>query len=186
MHGENVMSEPKRTRLVFLGFADDTAAENALELVEDAIKDREIVVEDWALLQKAADGKVTVRKNKNADPNAARGGVFGGAAGALLAVLSGPIGVGAVAAGAAIGAVTAAHKDSGIKDEEIKEVAKFMADGRTGLMLAVPLDQADKYDTFAARFENQATKPDRQYQVDIVPGRDFERALSEYRAHEED
>jgi uncharacterized membrane protein len=180
------MGDPKRTRLVFLGFADEAAAEHTLELVQDAITDKEIVVEDWALVRKSSDGEVSVKSNKKADPGAARGGMMGGTAGALLAVLSGPIGVGAVVAGAAVGAVTAAAKDSGLKDDEIREVSKLMADGRTGIMLAIPLTAADRYDTFSARFENLGSRPDRTYQVDIVPGRDFERAIKEYQLHEED
>jgi uncharacterized membrane protein len=180
------MGEPKRTRLVFLGFADQAAAEHVLELVEDAVKDREIVVEDWALVRKAPGGEVTVRSNKRADPGAARGSVMGGTAGAVLAALSGPIGVGAVVAGAAVGAVTAAGKDSGLKDDEIREVSKFMADGRTGLMIAIPLAEADRFATFNERMSHLGSQPDRQYQVDIVPGRTFGRAIHEYRIHEED
>jgi uncharacterized membrane protein len=180
------MGEPKRTRLVFLGFADEAAAEQTLELVQDAITDKEIVVEDWALVRKSPDGEVSVKSNKKVDPGPARGGLMGGTAGALLAVLSGPIGVGAVVGGAAVGAVVAAAKDSGIKDDEIREISKLMADGRTGIMLAIPLTAADKYDKFAARFEHLGSRPDRTHQIDIVPGRDFERAVDEYRKHEED
>jgi uncharacterized membrane protein len=182
---EFMMGEPKRTRLVFLGFGDEGGAEAVLANVRSGVSAKDIVVEDWALIHKASGGKVTVRTDKSTDPGAVRGGLAGGGMGALFAVLSGPIGAGAVVGGAAIGAVTAAIKDSGFKNQDIEEVSKLMADDRTGLMIAVPLSEADRFDEFANSHRVYAI-PDRRYQVDIVPGRTFERALEEYRLHEED
>jgi uncharacterized membrane protein len=178
------MSEPKRTRLVVLGFADEGVARNVLHVIEAAIKAKEITVEDWALVHKAPGGKVTVTKDKSVDPGGARGALFGGGAGAVLAALSGPIGVGAVAVGGAIGAVTAAVKDSGFKNDDIKELSTLMADGRTGIVVGVPFEAVDAWDAFVASHEELAAS-DRQHQVDIVPGRTFERAMDEYRQHEE-
>jgi uncharacterized membrane protein len=178
------MSEPKRTRLVFLGFAVEEVAGTVLGVIESGIQSKAITVDDWALVHKAPGGKLTIRTDKSRDPGAARGALFGGGAGYLLAALAGPIGAGAVAAGAAIGAVTAAVKDSGLKNDDIVEVSKFMADGRTGIMVAMPLEAADQWDQFVdTNVEFQAA--DRRHQVDIVPGRDFEQALDEYRRKEE-
>ena len=119
-------------------------------MIKSGIKDKAITVEDWAMVHKAPGGELTITKDKATDPGAARGGLVGGGAGAVLAVLSGPIGVGAVAVGAAIGAVTAAVKDSGFKDHDIKEISKQMADGRTGIMVGVPLEAVDQWDAFVA------------------------------------
>lgn len=177
------MSEPKRTRLYFFGFAEEMVARNVLEVIKDGISSKAITVEDWALVHKAPGGKLTITNDKSKDPGGARGALFGGGVGIVLAAISGPIGLGAVAAGAAIGGVTAAIKDSGFKNDDIEDVAKFMADGRTGIMLATPLDQADAFDAFVAEHEAFESS-DRKHQVDIVPGRDFERALDEYRATE--
>ena len=178
------MSEPKRTRLVFLGFAEQMVASSVLELIKDGIAKKEIVVDDWAMVHKAPGGKLTVTSDKSKDPGAVRGGVFGGGVGMILAAISGPVGMGAVAAGAAVGAVTAAIKDSGFKSDDISEVSKLMADGRTGIMVGFPLDQASKWDEFVAgNVEFEA--PDKRYTVDIVPGRTFEDALEQYRQHEE-
>ena len=178
------MSEPKRTRLVFLGFAVEDVANTVLGVIESGIRAKAITVEDWALVHKAQGGKLTIKTDKKRDPGAARGALFGGGAGYLLAALSGPIGAGAVVAGAAIGAVTSAVKDSGLKNDDILEVSKFMEDGRTGIMVAVPLAAAEQWDTFVSNtVEFEAA--DRRHQVDIVPGRDFEQALEEYRRTEE-
>ena len=178
------MSEPKRTRLVFLGFAVEEIANTVLGVIEGGIRAKTITVDDWALVHKAPGGKLTIKTDKSKDPGGARGALFGGGAGYLLAALSGPIGAGAVAAGAAIGAVTAAVRDSGLKNDDIVEVSKFMADGRTGIMLAIPLDAVEQWDQFVDTNVEFAAS-DRQHQVDIVPGRDFERALEEYRQAEE-
>jgi uncharacterized membrane protein len=179
------MSEPKRTRVAFLGFAEEMVATNVLELIKGGIAAKEIVVEDWAMVHKAVGGKLTVTTDKSKDPGAVRGGLFGGGAGMILAAISGPIGAGAVVAGAAIGAVGAAMKDSGFKDHDIKEVSTLMADGRTGIMVGIPLDDAPAWDEFVANHvEFEAS--DNRHQVDIVPGNTFEDALEHYRQHEED
>ena len=173
------MAEPKRTRLYFFGFAEEMVARTVLEVIKNGIASKEIVVDDWALVHKAPGGKLTITNDKSKDPGAARGGLFGGAAGLVLATLSGPIGLGAVAGGAAIGAATAAIRDSGFKNDDIETVSTFMADGRTGIMLGTPLADAPKFDAFVAEHP-EFDASDRKHQVDIVPGRDFDRAVEEY------
>jgi len=178
------MGEPKRTRLVFLGFADEGVARSVTGVIESGIRAKSITVDDWSMIHKAPGGKLTIANSKSADPGGARGALFGGGAGFLLSALSGPIGLGAVAGGAAVGAVTAAVRDSGLKNEDIVEVSKLMADGRSGIMVALPLAEAGRWDQFVATHsEFQAS--DRRYQVDIVPGRTFEQAVDEYRQNEE-
>jgi uncharacterized membrane protein len=171
--------------MVFLGFGDEGVARGVLNVIEEGMKAREITVEDWALVHKAPGGELTITKDKGKDPGAARGGLVGGGAGAVLAVLSGPIGVGAVAVGAAVGAVTAAVRDSGFKDHDIREISKQMADGRTGIMIGIPLEHADQWDAFVAAHPEFASS-DTQHTVDIVPGRTLEDAVDEYRRHEDD
>ena len=177
------MSEPKRIRLYFFGFAEEMVARTVLEVIKDAKSKKTITVEDWAMVHKAEGGKLTITNDKSKDPGAGRGALFGGGVGIVLATLSGPIGLGAVAGGAAIGAVAAAIKDSGFKNDDITEVSKLMADGRTGIMLAIPLDQADTFDAFVAGADVFEAS-DRKHHIDIVPGRDFERALDEFRRAE--
>ena len=104
----------------------------------------------------------------------------------ILAAISGPVGMGAVAAGAAIGAVTAAVRDSGFKNDDIEEVTRLMADGRTGIMVAFPLAERRPVRRSSSRTTREFEAPDQRHTVDIVPGRSFEEALEEYRRHEED
>jgi hypothetical protein len=107
-----------------------------------------ITIDDVALVSKAPGGKVTIVNDRKSDPGAVRGGVFGGTAGLVMATILGPLALGTVAAGAAVGAVAAAVKDSGLKNDDIAEVSKLMADGRSGLMIAMPLDVAEAWDAF--------------------------------------
>jgi uncharacterized membrane protein len=179
------MGEPKQARVVFLGFAEEGVAAHVLEIIKDGIESKEIVVDDWAMVHKAHGGKLTTTTAKPNGPGVGRGSLFGGGAGMILAALSGPIGIGAVAAGAAVGAVTAAVRDSGFKTHEINEVSTFMADGRTGLMIGIPMDEVGKWDAFVSSHP-EFEAPDVRKSVDIVPGHSFETALEEYRLHEED
>ena len=100
------MAETKSVHLSMFGFTDEMLARTVLEEIKQGVKDKEIVIEDWALATKGPDGKVNISTDTSVDPGAKRGAGFGGAAGLALAVLAGPIGVGAVVAGAAIGAVS--------------------------------------------------------------------------------
>jgi uncharacterized membrane protein len=176
------MSEPKRTRLVFLGFTDELLARTVLDVIKTGRSAKEIQLDDWAMVTRVAGGKTTVVTDRSTDPGAARGAAVGGTAGLALAVLSGPIGLGAIVGAAAVGAVTAAVRDSGIKNDDIEKVSVFMAPGRTGLMIAMPLDQAPAWDEFVARHVEFAAS-DKQYVTDIGPGRTFEQALQEYRVY---
>jgi uncharacterized membrane protein len=178
------MAKPKRTRVIALGFVDESVAWAVHEELKAAINRKEIVIEDYVQIHKDADGKVTFTTDKSADPGAMRGAAFGGASGLVLAAISGPIGVGAVVGGAAIGAVTAALKDSGFKNDDLDAVSRLMARGRSGLLIAIPLNEADRFDAFEQGNEVIASA-DSRYQVDIVPGRSFEQAIDEYKMHEE-
>ena len=105
------MGEPKRTRLIFLGFPDQAPAEAAFDVIMAGRESNAIVIEDMALVHKAIGGKVTVEGMKSAGSgsrDAAR--PFGGSAGRGPRRVSGPIGIGAVLGGAALGAVTAASQ----------------------------------------------------------------------------
>jgi uncharacterized membrane protein len=176
----------KQTRLFILGFGRPGIARYVLEQVKSAKDKKWVEFADWALIEKPADGsKAKITESTRADPGGARGAGFGGLAGGVLAVISGPIGVGAVAAGAAIGAVTSALKDSGLKDKDLESMSHLMAAGREGIVVAVPMDRADEFQEYVDSDEIfQAA--DRKLTVDIVPGRTLEQAIAEYIEHEED
>jgi uncharacterized membrane protein len=175
------MADEKHTRLVFLGFADQMLARTVLEVIKEGRRKKRFVLEDWVMIHKAPGGELTITNDKGSDPGAARGALVGGTAGWALATLAGPIGLGAMVGGAVIGAITAAVKDSGVKNGDIDTVAGFMAEGRTGIMLAMPLSEAGSWEEFV-RENPEFHASDRQHQMDITPARTFEQGIEEYRA----
>jgi uncharacterized membrane protein len=172
-------------RLVFLGFNEEMVARNILELVKEAKDSKAIEVADWALVHKDESGKVKIEGDKSVDPGAKRGALFGGGAVvALAAIVTGPVGLAAVAGGAAIGAIAAGIHDSGMKTKDIKAASDLMAEGRTGLVFAIPAAAVDRWNEFVG-LNVEFEAPDRRYEVDITPTNSFEDAVKEYRAQHE-
>jgi uncharacterized membrane protein len=178
------MAEPKPSRLFLLAFTDAGIPPYVLELIKEGVKDKQIAVSDWAMIRRNAAGEPEITTDLSVDPGAARGAGIGGGAGLVLAAISGPIGVGAIVAGAAIGAVTAALRDSGIKDDDLKAISGLMKEGRSGLVVAVPLDASDRFEEFMdshVEFESVI----RRLQVDVVPGHSLAQAIEEYREQQQ-
>ena len=175
------MADPTSAHIVFLGFTDEMLARTVLEVVKEGKHDKEFELLDWVMVQKNADGTTKVTNDKGTDPGAKRGGLMGGAAGAAIAILAGPIGLGAVLGGAAIGALTASAVDSGIKTHDIDAISDFMVAGRTGLIIAVPLADADRWNTFVSE-HMEFHSAIRKHAVDITPDHTFQQAIDEYRA----
>ena len=174
------MAEVKSNRLYLLAFADAGIPPYVLELIKEGVKAKEISVSDWAMIRRNAQGKAEISTDQSVDPGAGRGAVFGGVAGVVLAGIAGPIGVGAVVAGAAIGAVTAALRDSGIRSGDLEAIAALMKEGRSGLVVAVPLDDVDRFQDFMkvhVEFESVI----RRVETDVVPGHSLAQAIEEYR-----
>ena len=137
--------EPKH--LFVLGYPDRHGADRAVAGLKELERSHFLSVRDHAIITKAPDGKLHVDENKDADHSTSRGAVTGGLAGAFVAVLAGPIGIGAVVAGAGIGAVANAIHDSGFKRGDLKEVGELMEPGRTLLLVAVdPADAGRMHD----------------------------------------
>jgi len=173
------MAEPKSNRLYMLAFTDAGIPPYVLDLIKSGVKAKEISVSDWAMIRPDADGKPQISTDQSVDPGKGRGALFGGAAGVVLAGLAGPIGVGAIAAGAAIGAVTAALRDSGIRDDDLRSIAALMKEGRSGLVVAVPLDDAGRFEDFM-KLHVEFQSVIRKVQVDVVPGHSLAQAIEEY------
>ena len=174
------MAELKTAHLILMGFAEEMVARAVLQLVREANKEKLFKVLDWALARKDEDGTVKLEGDKGTDPGATRGGLFGGALGVLL-VAAGPVGLGAVAVGAGVGAVAAAMRDSGIQDKDLKAVGEIMRAGRSGLVIAINPEDVDAWTKFVAdNVEFHAAQP--VIHIDITPDHTFEQAIAEYQA----
>lgn len=173
------MAKVTRSRLYLLGFAEPDIARYVLQLIKNARDKKELQVTDWAMIVRPVGGEPQITTDKSVDPGAARGAGFGGLAGVVLAGLSGPIGVGAIAAGAAIGGLTAALKDSGLNDHDLESISHLMTEGRSGLVIDIPLDDAGTFEAFMAQnTEFHAAQPKLSY--DIVPGRTLQDVIDSY------
>jgi len=175
------MAAAKQSRVFFIGFPRPGVATYVLELIKDANKAKDIVVTDWAMIQKPAGEEPKITESTKADPGAARGAGAGGLAGVALAAVLGPVGFGAVVGGAAIGAVTAALKDSGMKQNDLESISGLMAEGREGLVVVVPLEEGDRFQAFMDG-TTEFHAADRKHSVDIAPGHTLQNAIDEYTA----
>lgn len=138
------MTSDGTKHLFLLGYADLAAAEAAASALKDLQEQSFLELRDSAIVTKAVGGVVTVIESKASDPGAQRGALAGATGAALVALLSTPIGIGAVAVGAGIGAVTAALRDSGFQRDDLAEVGRLMEDGRALLLVAVRPEDVER------------------------------------------
>jgi uncharacterized membrane protein len=138
------MADRTERHLAVLGYATPEAARAAVDALEAVQGDEFLRLKDWAIVTKAADGQLHLEESKDADPGARRGAVVGGVAGTILALATGPLGVGAVVAGAAIGGAAAALRDSGFKTDDLDAIGALMRDGRSVVLVAVEPAQVER------------------------------------------
>ena len=158
----------ERKHLFVLGYPDAAGAEAGAASLAELERSKYLAVRDYAVISKARDGKLAIAEDKRADHGAGHGAVVGGVAGGILAVLSGPIGVGAVVAGAGIGAVTSALHDTGFRQDDLKEVGRLMEGDRAVLLVAVaPADTDRMREAIGDLPELKAA--DRHWEADVSP-----------------
>jgi uncharacterized membrane protein len=174
------MAELKTAHLVLMGFEDELVARYVLNIVKEAAHDKAFKLLDWVLAVKDHEGNVKFEEDQGTDANAKRGGLLGGGLGVLL-VAAGPVGLGAVAVTAGVGAVAAALRDSGMKDKDLNAIGDLMRTGRGGLIVAIEPADVDAWADFVAHnVEFHAAQP--VIHVDITPDHTLEQAIAEYRA----
>ena len=130
--------------LFVLGFPDRSNAETAVAELQSLGSLKFVELTDYAIVSKDVGGTLTVNESLDADPGASQGALAGAAGAALIAFFATPIGAGAVLAGAGIGAVAGALRDSGFKAKDLEEAGRLMQDGRTILIVAVKPEHTDR------------------------------------------
>ncbi len=141
---EDPMGTDLAKHLFVLGFPERSNAEAAVAELKSLQSSEFLEVTDHAIVSKDVGGKLTVTESSDADPGAKQGALAGAAGAAFIALVSTPIGAGAVLAGAGIGAVTGALRDSGFKTSDLEETGRLMQDGRTVLIVAVKPEHTDR------------------------------------------
>jgi uncharacterized membrane protein len=96
-----------------------------------------------AVVNKTADGKIKLVESK--DMHGGQGALTGGAIGAVVGILAGPIGViGGGAIGAGIGGLAAKLRDSGFPDAQLKGLGEDLTPGAGAVVALVDDDAVDK------------------------------------------
>jgi uncharacterized membrane protein len=114
-----------------LAFLDDTAADQALDAMKEAKRQKQFYFEDAAVIRQDVQGKV--HYHETGDMSTGKGAGIGALVGGILGILGGPVGVAIGAgAGAAVGAAIGSI-DSGFRDESLRTVGVALKPGTSAL-----------------------------------------------------
>ena len=123
-----------QSQFVIAAFTDENSAGSALASLLKAKRERNLGVEEAAVIRKEDDGKISIKEE--GELGAGAGAVAGGLLGSIVGILRGaPIagtGLGAVLGGAAAHAF-----DSGIPDSRLNEIAKSLPNGSSAVAAVV-------------------------------------------------
>jgi uncharacterized membrane protein len=120
-------------QIVVAAFKDQSAAQKALDALKDAQKDGVIKIDDAAVLEKDAEGKLNIKETPiGVGRNAALGGVLG----AAIGIIAGPIGWAALG-GAAIGGLATKLRGSGFQDARLKQIGDALTPGSSAIIAVV-------------------------------------------------
>ena len=123
-------------QLIVAAFNDEKAADQALEALRQAKKEKLIGILDAAVIRR--DEKNKLHLKETADVGGGKGALAGGMVGAVLGLIAGPAGllVGA-AAGAITGGVAGKAIDAGIPDERLKEIGEALKPGTSAIVAII-------------------------------------------------
>jgi uncharacterized membrane protein len=115
-----------------MAFNDEKAADQALDAMKQAKKQKQFYFEEAAVIRQDANGKV--QYHETGDMGTGKGAGIGALVGGVLSLLGGPIGL---ALGAGIGAAAgalAASKDSGFRNESLNMVGIALKPGTSAVV----------------------------------------------------
>jgi len=114
-----------------MAFTKETAADEALNAMKEAKKQKQFYFEDAAVIRQDAEGKVHYQET--GDMKTGKGAGAGAIVGGIIGLLGGPAGIAlGASAGAAIGAM-ASHGDAGFKDESLNTIGVALKPGTSAL-----------------------------------------------------
>ena len=136
--------------IVVAAFNDEKGATDALHELESAKKEGLIGIQDAAVLRK--DDKSKLYITETADRGFGRGAMVGGVAGAVVGVIAGPVGWAALG-GAAIGGLASKLRDTGFKDERLRQMGNSLQPGTSAIVAVVEHEWVREVER---RIENEA------------------------------
>lgn len=141
--------------VLIAAFKEQDGAENALRELKDAKKEGLIGIKNAAVLWKDDKGKLHFKET--ADMRGGKGAAIGGVIGGVVGLVFPPSILASAAVGAAVGGLSAKLRDSGFKDERLREVGEGLQPGTSALIAVIE-------HTWVREVEEQV----RQYATDVV------------------
>jgi uncharacterized membrane protein len=123
------------TQVILAAFKDEDGADVALKQLKEAQKEHLIKVENVAVLRCDQHGKLSIKEPT--DRGIAEGALIGGAVGAFVGLLFGPLVLATAAGGAALGGLVAKLHDSGFDDQRLKELGKSLQPGTSAIVAVI-------------------------------------------------
>ncbi len=124
--------------MVIAGYADENAADKALDALKQARGDGAFFYDDAAVVRRESGGEVHIKET--GDMSAGKGAGIGALIGGVVGLLGGPAGVALGAgAGAAIGGI-AAHSDAGFDNDTLERIGGALPAGTSALMVTTSKD----------------------------------------------
>lgn len=128
------MTNDVPTQVIVAAFDGMDTAKEAFDDLKQLEKDKSIKIENAAILQKDHDSKLHIRDVK--DMTGTRGLVGGGVIGAIVGVITGPVGWMALGR-AAIGGLVAKLKDGGFDNSRLEQWGDKLQPGTSALIAVV-------------------------------------------------
>jgi uncharacterized membrane protein len=123
-------------QLIVSAFGTEDGADNALDEIVQAKKERLVRIHEAAVVRRDAAGKLHI--NERGDLSTGGGAASGAALGAVIGLFGGPIGalLGG-AAGAAIGGIAARLIDTGIPDSRLQQIGTALQPGTSAIVAMI-------------------------------------------------
>lgn len=147
------MSKKKDYVLLAAKYPDAEHAKTILDMLESMHRATNIDLDDAVMLTKEPDGKI--KTHETTDVTTRKGAKRGLIAGAVLGVIYPPSLIVTALGGGGIGALWGKAKDSGVKHDDIKELADSLASGQAALIVLVSQNSAEATQRALGSYEGE-------------------------------
>lgn len=123
-------------QVIVAAFPTEEGAKEAYQTLKVTRREKLLTVQDAAILRRDMRNKIHIEEMH--DMGGMKGAVAGGIIGATIALLTGPAGLlvtGAV--GAAVGGLAAKHRDSGLPNDQLKNLAETLEPGSSMIVAII-------------------------------------------------
>lgn len=151
-------------RMLIVVFDNETKAYEGKRALIQLDSEGSISVYGYAVVAKNADGRATIKQGDDVGP---LGTLVGTTLGSLIGVLFGPVGLAIGATAGFTGGATADLYNSGVGDDFIDDVSRFLLPSKVALIAEIEEDWTTPVDT----------------RMEAIGGIVFRRALSEVKHH---